>query len=195
MTDLLQTRLFAEPCSQSWTSCACCWSDSPEDSARWLDQLLQRRESPHTATASLMRFGTPEPIRSTRRSRRWLLHRGSQRGAGGQGGPRGAIHDLAVDLGLAISRSGMACVAPHDQRVFAVVGVVAAPQPAYLEAELLVEVDRIVVRNAHLERVAAALVVARQLEERSSSRVASRGAGAPGRPRRSSRATHRRSAS
>src|SRR5262249_43984285 len=59
----------------------------------------------------------------------------------------------------------MASVAPHDERVLAVVCVVAAPDAARLEAELLVEVDRVVVRDAHLEGVAAALVATGLLEE------------------------------
>ena len=59
-----------------------------------------------------------------------------------------------------------AALAPHDQRVLAVVGVVAAAHAAALEAEALVQVDRARVRDAHLERVAAAAVVLRQLEQR-----------------------------
>ncbi len=91
-----------------------------------------------------------------------------------RGDDAGAISPSALTTAAAVSSQDVsipritasaACVAPHDQRVFAVVGVVAAPQPACLEAELLVEVDRLLVRDAHLERVAAALVVARQLEE------------------------------
>src|SRR4051812_13363260 len=56
-------------------------------------------------------------------------------------------------------------VLPHDQRVLAVVRVVAAPEAARAEAEALVEGDRLVVRDAHLERVAAAGVVGREVEE------------------------------
>src|SRR4051812_6004415 len=47
-------------------------------------------------------------------------------------------------------------IAPHDQRVLAVVGVVAAPHAARLEPGFLVEADRDVVRHADLERVPAA---------------------------------------
>ena len=54
---------------------------------------------------------------------------------------------------------------PHDQRVFAVVRVVAPADPARLEAELLVEADRGLVRDAHLERVAAACVARGDLEQ------------------------------
>src|SRR4051794_41528677 len=46
-------------------------------------------------------------------------------------------------------------IAPHDQRVLAVVGVVAAPHAARLEPGFLVEADRDVVRHADLERVPA----------------------------------------
>src|SRR5205814_2689906 len=60
---------------------------------------------------------------------------------------------------------GMACLPPHDEGVLAVVGVVAAADTAALEAELLVEPDRVHVRDAHLEGVAAAVVVRGQLEE------------------------------
>ena len=56
-------------------------------------------------------------------------------------------------------------IAPHDQRVLAIVGVVAAADASRFEAELLVELDRALVRDAHLECVAAPLVVARHLEE------------------------------
>ena len=52
-------------------------------------------------------------------------------------------------------------VAPHDQRVFSVVRVVAAADSSRAEAERLVEADRRLVRDAHLERVAAPGVVAR----------------------------------
>ena len=51
------------------------------------------------------------------------------------------------------------------KRVLAVVGVVAAPQAARAEAEPLVEGDRLLVRDAHLERVAAPGVVGREVEE------------------------------
>ena len=54
---------------------------------------------------------------------------------------------------------------PHDQRVLAVVRVVAAPDAASLEAEPLVERDRAVVRDAHLERVAAPAVARGELEQ------------------------------
>src|SRR5438105_1334124 len=56
-------------------------------------------------------------------------------------------------------------VLPHDQGVLAVVCVVAAPDPAALEAESLVERDRVRVRDAHLEGVAPPSVVGGQLEE------------------------------
>ena len=48
----------------------------------------------------------------------------------------------------------MASVAPHDHGVLAVVGVVAAPNAARLEAEQLVQPDRALVRDADLEREA-----------------------------------------
>src|SRR5688572_422864 len=56
-------------------------------------------------------------------------------------------------------------VAPHDQRVLAVVGVVAAPDAARDKAHRLVQLDRTLVGHADLERVAAALVRRGQLEE------------------------------
>src|SRR5262245_63141398 len=56
-------------------------------------------------------------------------------------------------------------VLPHDQRVLAVVGVVAAPDAPRLEAEPLVQRDRGRIRDAHLEGVAAARVVDGQGEQ------------------------------
>src|SRR2546423_15718535 len=47
-------------------------------------------------------------------------------------------------------------VAPHDQSVLPVVRVVAAPLAACFEARLLVELDRDVIRDSHLEHEAAA---------------------------------------
>src|SRR5262249_19337324 len=67
---------------------------------------------------------------------------------------------------LAIPTSvGMAAVAPHDERVLTVVGVVAAADAVAFEAQFLVKADRLPVRDAHLERVAAAVVFVRELEE------------------------------
>src|SRR4051794_25203781 len=56
-------------------------------------------------------------------------------------------------------------IAPHDERVLAVVGVVAPAHAGGDESERLVQVDRGVVGDAHLERVAALDVVAGQLEQ------------------------------
>ena len=56
-------------------------------------------------------------------------------------------------------------VLPHDQRVLAVVRVVAAPQAARAETEALVEGDRLLVRDPNLERVAAPGVVGREVEQ------------------------------
>ena len=56
-------------------------------------------------------------------------------------------------------------VTPHDQGVLTIVGVVAAPDPSRLEAELLVQANCVLVRDPHLEGVATALVVACELEE------------------------------
>ena len=54
---------------------------------------------------------------------------------------------------------------PHDQGVLTVVGVVAAPDAAGLEPELFVELNRVRVRDAHLEGVAAATIVRRDVEQ------------------------------
>ena len=56
-------------------------------------------------------------------------------------------------------------VLPHDQRVLAVVRVVAAPDPARLEAERSRTAGSRRVRDAHLERVAAVAVAGGQLEQ------------------------------
>src|SRR6266540_3549649 len=56
-------------------------------------------------------------------------------------------------------------IAPHDQGVFAIVGVIAAADPARAEAETLVQLDRALVRDSHLQRVAALARVFRQLEK------------------------------
>ena len=77
-----------------------------------------------------------------------------------------SIPRISRRLGLlALCRRPRDRVAPHDQRVLAVVRVVAAPDAAGDEAEPLVEPDRALVRDAHLERVAAALVRRGHLEE------------------------------
>src|SRR4029077_11160175 len=56
-------------------------------------------------------------------------------------------------------------VLPHDQGVFAVVGVVAASDAARLEAEPAVQRDGPNVRDPHLEGVTAAASPGGQLEE------------------------------
>ena len=60
----------------------------------------------------------------------------------------------AHTIGRAMQESGARGlderVAPHDQRVLAVVGVVAAPDAAALEAEPLVQPDGVEVGHAHL---------------------------------------------
>src|SRR5437870_99156 len=56
-------------------------------------------------------------------------------------------------------------VAPHDQRIFTIVGVVAASDSARLETCLLVELDRHFIRHPDLQRVAATGFFAGQLEE------------------------------
>src|SRR5438105_9665209 len=56
-------------------------------------------------------------------------------------------------------------VPPHDQSVLAVVGVIAATHTTRLEPGLLVQLDRDLVRHAHLQRVATAPVAGRPLEE------------------------------
>src|SRR5215207_10019965 len=56
-------------------------------------------------------------------------------------------------------------VLPHDERVLAVIGVVAATDSPSREAEALVELDRRIVRDSYLERVAAASVAGGELEE------------------------------
>src|SRR6266545_6708017 len=66
---------------------------------------------------------------------------------------------------LAIPTSVGMAVPPHDQRILTVVCVVAAPDAVAFEPELLVEANRLLVRHAHLERVTAAVVVGRQLEQ------------------------------
>ena len=86
-------------------------------------------------------------------------------------------------------------LAPHDQRVLAVVGVVAAADALRLEAEPLVQADRADVRDADLEGVAAVGVVLRQVEEPPRGARMRYPAGAsPAQRRRSSRATRRRTA-
>src|SRR4051794_13435385 len=70
---------------------------------------------------------------------------------------------LAFCASKMASPSGLG-VLPHDHRVLPVVGVVAAAEALADEAELLVEADRAVVRDADLEGVPAALVVAGELE-------------------------------
>src|SRR5689334_22237926 len=67
---------------------------------------------------------------------------------------------LVVRDGVANDR-----VLPHDQRVLAVVRVVAAPHASGAEAEVLVELDRAGVRDADLERVAAPRAAGGDLEE------------------------------
>src|SRR5437870_6332958 len=56
-------------------------------------------------------------------------------------------------------------VAPHDQRVLAIVRVIAPTDPAWLEARALVQADCDLVRDAHLERVAAPALPRGQLEQ------------------------------
>jgi hypothetical protein len=60
----------------------------------------------------------------------------------------------AHTVGRAMQESGAGGfderVAPHDQRILAVVGVVAAPDAAALEAEPLVEPDGVVIGHTHL---------------------------------------------
>src|SRR4051794_32061436 len=75
------------------------------------------------------------------------------------GGPGGGSRARAGGLRLRLG------VAPHDERVLAVVGVVAAADAARAEAHALVEPDRVRVRDAHLERVAAAALARCELEE------------------------------
>ena len=83
---------------------------------------------------------------------------------------------------------------PHDQRVLAVVVVVAATRPGGAEAESLVHRDRLAVRHPDLERERQ--LVARLLEELpDQARWRSRRAGARARRRRSSDARPGRSAS
>ena len=71
-------------------------------------------------------------------------------------------------------------VAPHDQRVFAVVGVVAAPNAAGDETELLVQRDRVEVRDPDLERVATAVFRAVSSNSRSAAATRFLGAGKSG---------------
>src|SRR5438128_4903025 len=56
-------------------------------------------------------------------------------------------------------------VAPHDQRVLAIVRVIAPTDPAWLEARALIQADRDLVRDTHLERVAAPALPRGQLEQ------------------------------
>src|SRR5438067_1626283 len=56
-------------------------------------------------------------------------------------------------------------VLPHDQRVLTVVGVVAAPDAAGLEAQPLVQGDGTDIRDPHLEGVAASTPAGGYLEE------------------------------
>ena len=76
-----------------------------------------------------------------------------------------AVSSQEVSSPRITRRAVGARVAPHDQRVFAVVRVVPAPDPAALEAQLLVERDRALVRDAHLERVPAPSLAGGQLEQ------------------------------
>src|ERR1041385_1171697 len=64
-----------------------------------------------------------------------------------------------------VARGARDRLLPHDQRVLAVVGVVAPANAPRLEAEALVEPDRSVVRDPDLQRVAAVGVVGGQLEQ------------------------------
>src|SRR6185312_10809346 len=76
-------------------------------------------------------------------------------------GPRraDAVHRALTRVPLADSASSGIRVAPHDQGVLAVVGVVPAAEAFLSEAEPLVERDRPRVGDAYLECVAAQRVV------------------------------------
>src|SRR5919109_1947469 len=84
---------------------------------------------------------------------------------GGKGPTRARTARASASTLSGAGRPARLRVAPHDQRVLTIVRVVAAPDAALREAVALVQLDRALVGHAHLERVAAAGVVGRDLEE------------------------------
>src|SRR5262249_55483720 len=112
--------------------------DLDEDRPRPADALRKRPRSGQCRSRGMADSPRNGPLPRSRAASRT---RYSIPGSGGS-----ALQLLVVPVG----RAGRYRVLPHDQRVLAVVRVVAAPDAARPEPGTLVEPDRVLVRDAHL---------------------------------------------